>query len=110
MNAVKFTEHGQVELVLSAASGVHTLAVCDTGRGIASEHHARVFGVFEQLEQSRQKHTPGVGLGLALVKAMTTALGGSVTLESELGRGSVFTVRLPTSGPARAALRAARPG
>jgi len=110
MNAVKFTDRGHVELMLGATAGAHTLAVCDTGRGIAREHHARVFGVFEQLEDSRQKHTPGVGLGLALVKAMTSALGGNVSLESELGRGSVFTVSVPSSGPARSGLRAARPG
>jgi PAS domain S-box-containing protein len=96
-NAIKFTDQGYVEVTLSTVRNLHRIAVRDTGRGIPREEHARVFEPFEQLEPSRQKHTPGVGLGLALVKAMTSALGGEVGLESQPGRGSVFTIALPHS-------------
>jgi signal transduction histidine kinase len=96
-NAIKFTDQGYVEVTLSSARNLARIAVRDTGRGIPREEHARVFEPFEQLEPSRQKHTPGVGLGLALVKAMTSALGGEVGLESQPGRGSVFTIALPHS-------------
>ena len=94
-NAIKFTQAGFVEVSLSTASAGHAIAVRDSGRGIPPEQHARIFGVFERLEPARDSHTPGVGLGLSLVKAMTTALGGRVQVESELDRGSVFTVNLP---------------
>ena len=96
-NAIKFTDQGYVEVTLSVAPNLHRIAVRDTGRGIPHEEHLRVFEPFEQLEPNRQKHTPGVGLGLALVKAMTSALGGEVGLESQPGRGSVFTIALPHS-------------
>jgi PAS domain S-box-containing protein len=95
-NAIKFTDAGFVEVSLESSTAGHTIMVRDSGRGIPPDQHARIFGVFERLEPSRQTHTPGVGLGLSLVKAMTEALGGHVGVESEVGRGSVFTVVLPS--------------
>ena len=82
------------EAFLNVLQGI---AVIDTGRGIPAGNQARIFEPFEQLEPTRQKHTPGVGLGLALVRAMTTALGGRVELTSIPGHGSTFTVVLPPS-------------
>ena len=67
----------------------------DTGRGIPPEETARIFEAFEQLEKVAHKHTPGVGLGLALVKRLTEALGGKVEVWSQVGVGSRFTVSMP---------------
>jgi signal transduction histidine kinase len=69
--------------------------VKDTGPGISPQLSNRVFEPFVQLEEVRQKHLPGVGLGLALVKEMAGALSGHVALDSEVGVGSTFTVVLP---------------
>lgn len=68
----------------------------DTGRGIAVEDQARVFEPFELLETLAREHTPGVGLGLALVREMVATLGGTIALESTVGEGSTFTVKLPS--------------
>jgi PAS domain S-box-containing protein len=94
-NAIKFTEAGEVEVALRRDAGVLRLSVRDTGCGIPTEVHARIFEPFEQLEPTRSKHTPGIGLGLALVKRMVEALGGTVELASSPGAGSTFTVALP---------------
>jgi signal transduction histidine kinase len=80
---------------LAPAEGSHRLAVRDTGPGSPPEQQAIIFEPFEQLEPVRQKHTPGVGLGLALVKEMAGALGGRIELTSQTGAGSTFTVVLP---------------
>ncbi len=95
-NAVKFTEAGAVEVTLSAAQGVHRIEVADTGPGISMDDRERIFRPFEQVASRRQKHKPGVGLGLSLVRSLTAALRGEVDLETELGRGSRFTVALPS--------------
>ncbi len=94
-NAIKYTERGSVEVALSKNNGTHRLAVTDTGPGIKPEHRGLIFEPFEQLEPLRRKHTPGVGLGLALVREMTGALGGRIELSSEVGVGSTFAVDLP---------------
>src|SRR5262249_40514179 len=81
-NAVKFPDHGVVEVSLGIDCNAHRISVKDNGRGIPAEAQARVFEPFEQLEGGRQKHQPGVGLGLAIVRKMTVSLGGTVRLES----------------------------
>ena len=96
-NAIKFTEEGAVEVTLAHEDGAHRLAVQDSGPGIPAEQQATVFEPFEQLEQLAHKHTPGVGLGLALVKEMVSALGGRIELDSEPGVGSTFSVVLPAA-------------
>ncbi len=97
VNAVKFTERGFVEVELEHTGNAHQIKVKDTGAGIAPENRVRVFEPFEQVEPVRNKHLPGIGLGLALVKEMAVSLGGRVLLESELGSGSTFTVILPSA-------------
>ena len=94
-NALKFTERGGVFVSLSHEAAGHRIKVKDSGPGIAAEDHARVFQPFQQLEPTLQKHTPGIGLGLSLVRDMVSVLGGEVHIESELGSGSSFTVLLP---------------
>jgi len=98
-NAIKFSDEGSVTVTIDVEGAEHRIAVRDTGRGIAPEDQARIFEPFEQLEAITRKHTPGVGLGLALVREMVSTLGGGITLESRPGAGSTFTVRLPTRRP-----------
>jgi PAS domain S-box-containing protein len=98
-NAIKYTPQGEIIVSLTAVSDFLHLSVTDTGVGIAPEDQRRVFEPFEQLDDIRHKHTPGVGLGLALVKRTVDVLAGSISLESEHGRGSTFTVSLPLRLP-----------
>ncbi|HEX6368914.1 MAG TPA: GAF domain-containing sensor histidine kinase [Longimicrobium sp.] len=95
-NAVKFTEAGEVrlELDLDVADGALLLRVGDTGMGIAAEHADLVFDPFWQVDQSNAR-AGGTGLGLAVARQLAGLLGGELTMESEPGGGSVFTVRLP---------------
>ncbi len=94
-NAVKFTESGEITVV-AALEGEHCrVAVRDTGAGISTADQVRLFTPFEHLAPIEHKHTPGFGLGLALVRDLAQALGATVALESTVGVGSTFTLRLP---------------
>ncbi len=95
-NALKFTAKGKVTIVLAGDTRELRITVSDTGRGIPPADQQRVFEPFEHLDPVRSKHVPGVGLGLALVHAIVTALGGTISLESVVDRGSSFTVTLPS--------------
>jgi PAS domain S-box-containing protein len=98
-NAIKFNrEGGRVTLGAKRASGGRAveIAVVDTGIGIAREDLKRLFQPFVQLDASLARRYGGVGIGLALVRRVAVACGGSVGVESEPGVGSVFTLRLPT--------------
>ncbi len=94
-NAVRFTKSGQVDIAASI-TGDTTLhiVVSDTGPGIAEAERERVFERFERATTSEQEH--GAGLGLAITKRVVDLLGGSIELHSEVGKGSRFTVALPT--------------
>lgn len=98
-NAIKFTEGGVIEVQLRMEGGQHCMAVRDTGRGIAPEAYERIFLPFEKEAPPSEAPLPGIGLGLALVRSMTAALRGRIEVESQLGEGSTFTVRLPSLGP-----------
>ncbi|MCO5168427.1 MAG: ATP-binding protein [Planctomycetes bacterium] len=103
-NAIKYTERGEVGVSLEReAGGALRLRVRDTGVGIAAGDQGRVFEPFEQLEPTRAKHTPGVGLGLALVRQLVGALGGAVALDSSPGAGSTFTLTVPDAAPSATA-------
>lgn len=95
-NALKFTARGEVRVSARCEDdGTVTFAVADTGIGIAPEFHHAVFDDFVQIDSPIQKRLRGTGLGLSLSKRFAELLGGSVGLESELGRGSTFWVRVP---------------
>jgi signal transduction histidine kinase len=97
-NAVKFTpEGGRVEIAAARHDGTLEIAVSDTGVGIAPEDQATIFEEFRQVGADRTRRVEGTGLGLSLVKRLVELHGGTVRLQSELGKGSTFTVRLPVS-------------
>lgn len=98
-NAVKFTERGHVKASLQMEGDDAVFRVEDTGIGIAPEDFQRVFEEFGQVENHLQKHLKGTGLGLALSRRLAELLGGTLTLESEVGKGSTFTLRIPREHP-----------
>jgi signal transduction histidine kinase len=100
-NAVKFTEKGSIDIAVSRESERVTVTVRDTGPGIAAAQLPRLFSEFVQLGSLKQR-ARGTGLGLAICKRLVEAHGGKVSVESELGRGSTFTVSVPVSGPDQA--------
>ncbi|BAO88139.1 ATP-binding protein [Caballeronia cordobensis] len=96
-NALKFTERGDVRVSASYddARRLITFSVSDTGIGIAPEHQQVVFEEFGQVENRLQQYVKGTGLGLPLCRKLCKLLGGDVSLESEVGRGSVFSATIP---------------
>lgn len=92
-NAIKFTENGSVSLTTDYANGMLTLIIEDTGTGMTEEEQQRVFGAFERLSNAAAKD--GFGLGLPIVQHIVAMLGGTIRLESEKGKGSRFTVKIP---------------
>ncbi|HEX8695036.1 MAG TPA: PAS domain S-box protein [Longimicrobium sp.] len=96
-NAVKFTDHGSVTLAArcDGAGAAAVFEVRDTGPGIPPEHWETIFAPFTQLDQSRTRREGGTGLGLTVTRRYSALLGGDVTVASTVGRGTVFTVRLP---------------
>ena len=100
-NACKFTKEGEVKLrarsVRNGRSWVE-LSVFDTGIGMTPEQQARLFEEFSQAEATTAQRFGGTGLGLAITRKLARMMGGDVTVASEPGKGSVFTVRLPASG------------
>jgi PAS domain S-box-containing protein len=102
-NALKFTPRGSV--TVSAAddkAGRHVhVSVTDTGIGIADRDRERIFGDFQQVDNSPTRQYGGAGLGLSICRRLAQVLGGRLSLVSKVGQGSTFTLALPT-GPSRA--------
>jgi len=95
-NALKFTEHGEVRMtVVAQGGGQIAFVVSDTGIGIAAEDQERIFEEFSQVENVLQRKAMGAGLGLPLSRKLAELLGGHLTLTSEPGAGSTFTVTIP---------------
>ncbi|MBL7094322.1 PAS domain S-box protein [candidate division KSB1 bacterium] len=95
-NAIKFTEQGCVRISTNIRKDNKlTIKVSDTGIGIKNEDMSRLFSPFQQLDVSMTKKHAGTGLGLYLCKNLCTLLGGTISVKSEIGKGSVFTVELP---------------
>jgi adenylate cyclase len=113
-NACKFTSQGEVKLrVRKVADGRNWVefAVADTGIGMTAEQQAKLFEEFTQADSSTARRYGGTGLGLAITRKLARMMGGDVTVASEPGKGSVFSVRLP-AGPepvANAATNGGRP-
>lgn len=116
-NALKFTPPGgRLELRLDQAGGHARVAVADTGSGIAPEVLPRVTDRFVRGDASRARATGGAGLGLAIARGIVEAHGGTLEIDSEVGRGTTVTINLPLAAPAEsprgaslAAAGAARP-
>ena len=99
-NAVKFTHEGGVTVTVRATDdGGAVVTVADSGIGIAMEHQDAIWEDFRQVDQSRTREYGGTGLGLSIVRKLAAALGGSVSMTSEPGRGSTFVVELPACAP-----------
>jgi signal transduction histidine kinase len=99
-NALKYsTPGGAVEVAAAIAEGVLVIRVRDEGAGIAPGELPRIFERFTQIDQSSTRAHGGVGLGLHLVRELTRRLGGEVTVESDLGKGTTFTVTIPVPAP-----------
>ena len=94
-NAIKFTDAGEVEIRGSADRGQFVLEVRDTGPGIPDADQDRIFGEFQQIDNSNTRQKGGTGLGLAISKRMVEMQGGTISVESVLGQGSTFRVVLP---------------
>jgi PAS domain S-box-containing protein len=97
-NAIKFTERGHVEVRCTRHPGHVTLSVRDTGIGISPGGREELFRPFHQLDSGLTRKHEGTGLGLSISKRLLDLMGGSITLESEVGVGSTFSITLPVSG------------
>lgn len=98
-NAIKYTQDGgRIGIRAWREGGTVGIAVSDTGIGIAGSELERIFERFYRVEKSRGSGAGGSGLGLSLVKDIAAIFGGRVEVESEPGKGSVFTMRLPARG------------
>ncbi|MGH9175841.1 MAG: ATP-binding protein, partial [Vicinamibacterales bacterium] len=103
-NALKYTKDGTVEILARHEprdSRIH-LSVRDTGVGIAPDDHMRIFEPFQQAKRAVTRPQGGTGLGLAISRRLARMLGGDISVESELGAGSTFTVAIPVRVRARA--------
>jgi signal transduction histidine kinase len=97
-NALKFHQPGktaEVSIVASRIEGNVRIEVKDNGIGLAAEHYKRIFQVFQRLHTTQAY--PGTGIGLALVKRIVERLGGTVGVESEVGKGSTFSIEIPSA-------------
>ena len=94
-NAVKFTEKGEIKVAAARNNGILKLTVSDTGIGMNQEALKYIFDEFRQADMSSTRKYGGTGLGLAIVKKFINLMGGEIVVESEVGRGSKFTITLP---------------
>ena len=98
-NAIKFTDVGQVTVALDYADGCLELVVSDTGLGIPGDQCDAIFDAFTQLDERTSRKVGGAGLGLAICRRLVELMNGSILVESNVGHGAWFTVRIPC-GPA----------
>jgi signal transduction histidine kinase len=104
-NAIKFTEQGTVYIAARTRDEGETfeIRVADTGPGIPEDRLERIFEKFHQIDSATTRNFSGAGLGLYIVKTFVELLDGSISVESKIGAGSVFTVRLPIKAEQTAA-------
>jgi signal transduction histidine kinase len=98
MNALKYGLQGPIEITVMESDGTTSISVRDEGEGIAADQLDRIFDPFVQLPTTDGTETKrkGVGLGLAISRDLARAMHGDLTVASEPGRGSTFTLRLPS--------------
>jgi signal transduction histidine kinase len=94
-NAIKFTDKGEVAIEATAENGSFTVAVRDTGPGIALADQAKIFEEFQQADNSATKRKGGTGLGLSIAKRIIGMHGGRIWVESDVGKGSTFAFTIP---------------
>ena len=94
-NAIKFTEEGEVEIGYTVDNNSVTFYVKDTGKGIPSNELETIFERFRQADGSSTRNFGGIGLGLAISKGMVELMGGEIWVESEEGKGSTFSFKIP---------------
>ncbi|HVM82019.1 MAG TPA: ATP-binding protein, partial [Stellaceae bacterium] len=94
-NAIKFTDKGEVGISVAVADGRFDLAVRDTGPGIAAADQARIFEEFQQVDNSNTRRKGGTGLGLSISRKIVELHGGTISVDSEPGKGSTFHVIIP---------------
>ena len=94
-NAIKFTEVGEINVNVWEKNGTIAIAVSDTGAGIDPDNYEKIFEAFRQADQSFTRYHSGTGLGLAIVQSLVKMIRGKILLQSELDRGSTFTVEIP---------------
>jgi two-component system, OmpR family, phosphate regulon sensor histidine kinase PhoR len=95
-NAIKYSpENSTVEVRLAVVAGEATIEVRDQGQGVPREHLPRLFERFYRVDKARSRTLGGTGLGLAIVKHIAEAHDGAVFVQSTVGAGSVFAIRLP---------------
>jgi two-component system cell cycle sensor histidine kinase PleC len=100
-NALKFTPHGSITVRVFGKGRSHCVAVRDTGIGIDPADRVRIFEDFRQADSSPTRAYGGAGLGLSICRRLAAMLGGQITLESEVGQGSTFTLVLPRKATRR---------
>lgn len=96
-NALKYTTAGSITVSTGRAGQTAMLTVTDTGTGISPEHINHIFDRFYRTDEARRRDTGGTGIGLSIVRSIVTAHNGNVSVISEPGKGSTFTVQLPAS-------------
>ncbi len=94
-NAIKYTQEGSVALDVFVGGEMLNFQVTDTGIGIRKEDIAKLFSPFEQLDLRKNKNVIGTGLGLAITRHICDSVGGSISVSSEYGRGSTFSIKIP---------------
>jgi signal transduction histidine kinase len=96
-NAIKFTDEGSIEVRARQADDRFELSVVDTGFGIAPADQARIFDEFQQVDNTSTRKKGGTGLGLSISRKIVELHGGRITVESEVGKGSIFKVTVPVN-------------
>ena len=94
-NAIKFTDKGEVAIKASHSDGSFRIAVRDSGPGISIADQGKIFEEFQQVDNTLTRAKGGTGLGLAISKRIVEMHGGRIVIDSELGKGATFTIKLP---------------
>ena len=94
-NAIKFTDEGRVRLSVVRAGEHLKITVSDTGIGISPESQSAIFEEFRQADESDTREKGGTGLGLAIARRMIELHGGELAVDSRLGEGATFTIKMP---------------